>query len=172
MKFNHLAAAAAAMSLVAGQALAAEIKIPEGTEFSMRLEDTISSKTANTGDRFTVSLDDNVKLPDGTVLKAGYRGVGEIIEARKNGMLGKTGKLNVRLLYLKVGDERIRLRANKGVQGEHRTGAQVVTFVLIWPVAGFIKGKNIEINKGTMLTAFSDNDTVLAGPLTPPPAEM
>lgn len=171
MQFSTFAAVAAAMTLAAQPALA-EVKVPEGTEFPMRLEDVISSQSAQTGDRFTVSLDDDVKLADGTVLRAGYRGVGEIVEARKNGMLGKTGKLNVRLLYLKVGDERIRLRANKGVQGENRTGAQVVTVVLFWPVAGFIKGKNITIKKGTVLTAFSDNDTVLATPVPAPPPEV
>ena len=87
-------------------------------------------------------------------------------------MLGKTGKLNVRLNYLKVGDERIRLRASKSVQGAHNTGAQVVTVVLVGVFAGFIKGKNTEIPRGTMITAFADQDTTLATPLPPPPPEV
>ncbi len=87
-------------------------------------------------------------------------------------MLGKTGKLDVRLSYLKVGDQRIRLRAGKSAQGEHNTGAQVVTVVLVGVFAGFIKGKNTEIPKGTMFNAYSDDDVTLVSPVTPPPASL
>lgn len=122
-------------TLLASTSAFAQIKIPEGTEFPVRLEEAISSSAATEGDRFTIVLDDDVKLADGTVLRAGYRGVGEVVEARDNGMLGKNGKLNVRLSYLKVGDERIRLRATKGTKGETRVGATVVTVLLFWPSA-------------------------------------
>jgi hypothetical protein len=119
-----------------------------------------------------VSLVEDVKLSDGTVLKSGYRGVGEVVEARDNGMLGKTGKLNVRLVYLKVGDERVRLRASKAAQGEHRTGTQVVTFVFLGVFAGFIKGKNVSIPKGAQIMAYADEDKDLPTPLAAPPAEL
>lgn len=89
--FKRLVLMATAFSLTAGQSLGATVKVPEGTEFPMRLEETLSSKSANEGDRFTVSLVDDVKLSDGTVLRGGYRGVGEVVDARNSGMLGKTG---------------------------------------------------------------------------------
>jgi hypothetical protein len=138
----------------------------------MRLEQTLSSKHAVEGDRFTVSLDDDVRLPDGTILRAGYRGVGEIVDARKSGMLGKTGKLAIRLVYLRVGDERIKLRASRGAQGSHNTGVQVASLLLFWPALPFIKGKSTEIAKGTMITAFSDQDVVIEGPLPAPPPDV
>lgn len=169
MQLRQLAAATAAFSLAAAPVLAAETKVPEGTEFPMRLEETLSSKHAQEGDRFTVSLTEDVKLSDGTILRAGYRGVGEVIEARDNGMLGKTGKLNVRLSYLKVGDERIRLRAAKAAKGDNRTTTQVVTFVFVGVFAGFIKGKNVSIPKGSQIIAYADEDKVLQTPLPPPP---
>lgn len=168
----RLAAAAFLANFVAFAAVAAPVKIPEGTEFPLRLEESISSKTASEGDRFAVSLSEDVKLPDGTVLRAGYRGVGEIVEARENGMLGKTGKLNIRINYLRVGDERIKLRANKGAKGDNRTGTQVVSVLLLWPVAPFIKGKNTAIKKGAALMAFTDQDVTLEGPIPPPPPEV
>lgn len=151
---------------------AAQIKVPEGTEFSIRLEDAISSSSATEGDRFTISLDDDVKLPDGTVLRAGYRGVGEVVEARDNGMLNKNGKLNIRLVYLKVGEDRIRLRANRGTEGEARVGATVATVILFWPAAPFIKGKDVSIKKGTIMTAYSDMDAMLASPLASAPTAL
>ena len=168
MKMFNASALVAAFS-VACTPCFAEIKVPEGTELRMRLEEPLSSKTANQGDRFSVSLIEDVRLADGMVLKAGYRGVGEVTEARGNGMLGKAGKLNVTLNYLKVGDERIRLRANKAAKGDNRTGTQVVTFVFLGVFAGFIKGKDVSIPKGTQLTAYTDEEKVLQTPLAPPP---
>ena len=152
-------------------ALADQIKVPEGTEFPLRIEDSLSSKTAHDGDRFTVTLTDDVKLPDGMVLKAGYRGVGEVVHAEKSGMLGKTGKLDLRVSYLKVGEQRIRLRGSKGAEGKHNTGAQVVTVVLVGVFAAFIKGHNIDIPKGATFSAFVDQDLALDSPLAGPPPE-
>ena len=177
MKLQKIVALAAAWSLAAGVVFpgatdAATVRIPEGTEFTVRLEESISSKHAQDGDRFTISLDDDVKLADGTVLRAGYRGVGEVVDARKSGMLGKTGKLAIRLVYLKVGEERIKLRAQRGSQGSHNTGVQVASLLLLWPALPFIKGKNTSIPKGTMMTAFADVDTAFEAPLPPPPNEL
>lgn len=155
-----------------GLASADPVKVPEGTEFPLRLEDTISSKTAHEGDRFTVSLTDDVKLPDGTILRAGYRGTGEVVHAEKSGMLGKTGKLDLRLNYLKVGDDRIRLRGAKAAQGAHNTGAQVVTVVLVGVFAGFIKAHNTEIARGATFNAYADQDTTLDAPIAAPPKEL
>jgi hypothetical protein len=147
-----------------------KVKVLEGTEFPLRLEDSLSSKTAQVGDRFTVSLDDDIKLSDGTVLRAGYRGVGAVVAAQKNGAMGRTGKLSILINYLKVGDQRIRLRGTRAAEGDHRTGTQVATVILVGVFAGFVKGKNIEIIKGTRLNAFTDQDIVLDGPLPPPPS--
>src|SRR4051812_39771442 len=82
-----VAAALGFLALVFATSAFADIVVPEGTEFPVRLEEALSSSTAKEGDRFTVTLDDDVKLPDGTLLRAGYRGVGEVVEARDNGML-------------------------------------------------------------------------------------
>jgi hypothetical protein len=163
------AIATVSLALLTGAPALAETKIPEGTEFSVRIDEGLSSSSASEGDRFTITLEDDVKLADGTVLRAGYHGVGEVVEAQKNGMLAKAGKLNVRLVYLKVGDERIRLRANKGAEGEVRVGATVAAVILFWPVAPFIKGKDVSIKKGTVMRAYADQDAVLASPLAPPP---
>lgn len=168
--FGRAVVALACTALVAPNlAWAGTVKVPEGTEFPLRLDDKLSSKDTEEGDRFTVTLTEDVKLPDGAVLKAGYHGTGEVTDARKSGMLGKTGKLAVRVNYLKVGEQRIRLRASKGAQGNHNTGAQVVTFVILWPAAALIKGHNTEIKKGTVLNAYSDSDITLETPIEPPP---
>jgi len=166
-----IAAACAALILTPSLALAEPVKVPEGLDMPMRLEEKLSSQTSTEGDRFQVSLAEDVKLPDGTVLKAGYRGVGEVTHARKNGMLGRAGELNVRLLYLKVGDEKLRLRATKGAEGRGNVANQIVGVVLIGVFAAVIKGHSVDLAKGTSIAAFADQDMMLATPLAPPPPE-
>ncbi len=169
MKYVSAAAMIAASALFANAAQAA-VKVPEGTEFPMRLDDKLSSKTSAEGDRFTVTLAEDVKLPDGTLLKEGYKGVGEITKLEKNGMLGKSGEINVRLNYLKVGDSRIHLRASKGSEGKGNTG-NLVTAIVFGGVFGLlVKGHSAEIPKGATVTAFADEDTMLETPLAAPPS--
>jgi hypothetical protein len=171
MKLSAFAGLMAAALLVAGPGLA-QITAPEGTQFQVRLEDTISSRHAQEGDRFTFVLVQDVRLPDGTVLPAGYRGKGKVVDARGNGFLGRTGKLRIKLDYLKVGEVYIPLRAVKATRGDHRTGSQVVAAVLFWPVAPLIRGKSTQIQRGTELTAFADADVLLDAPVAPPPGDI
>jgi hypothetical protein len=170
LKLFHKAAIAALFAMSATSVGAQTIKVPEGTELVVSIDEKLSSESNHEGDRFSISLDEDVKLADGAILRAGYRGVGEVVEARDNGALGKNGKLNVRLVYLKVGDDRLKLRATKGTKGETRVGATVATVILFWPAAPFIRGKDVSISKGTIMTAFVDQDTNLAAPLPLPPS--
>ena len=62
-------------------------------------------------------------------------------------MMGKAGELNVRLNYLKVGDNKVKLRGSKGKEGEGKLGATVALTVLFGPIGLVKHGKNIEIKK-------------------------
>jgi hypothetical protein len=154
--------------IAATTALAAPVTIPEGTEFTIRIEDKLSSKTAAEGDRFTITLDDDVTLSNGTVLKSGYKGVGQVTSAKENGRMGKGGELNIRLEYLRVGDSRIRLRGSRGTDGADKTGTTIALTVLFGPLGLLKKGKNVEIQPGHILTAYADSDAQvdLAAPAT------
>jgi hypothetical protein len=152
-------------------AWAQTVKVPEGTDIPIRFDEKLSSKTNTEGDRFTITLVDEVKLPDGTVIPAGYRGVGEVTDAEKNGMLGKAGTLNVRFDYLKIGDVRLRLRGSKGSEGKGSVASVVALTVLFGPIGLIAKGHNVEVKKGQQMTVYVDQDTDLALPLAPPPKD-
>jgi hypothetical protein len=164
MKFASAVAVLAASALFANSAFAETIRVPEGTEFRMRLEDKLSSKTTVEGDRFTVTLVEDVALPGGVVLKSGYRGVGEVVNAEKSGRVGKKGQLNVRLNYVNIGGERIKLRASKGAEGSGNTGNMVAAIVFVGVFGLLVKGKSAEIPRGAQITAFSDADMDLPAP--------
>lgn len=163
------AAPAAAPAATAAPAAPKTIRIKEGTELPMRFEEKLSSATAVMGDRFSIGLSDDVPLGDGVMLRDGYRGVGEVTAADKRGFIGKAGELNVRLNYLRVGDQRIPLRASRGQEGKGAIGATVALTVLFGPLGLLKRGKDIEVQKGQEMTAFVDQDVDLVLPLAAAP---
>jgi cell division septation protein DedD len=82
-------------------------------------------------------------------------------------MMGKAGDLSIRLLYLRAGEEKLRLRANKGKEGDARVGSTIVLSVLFGPLGFLKKGKDAEIAQGYSMTAFIDEDTDLTIPDVP-----
>ncbi len=146
-----------------------QARFPEGLEIPLRLDEKISSKTSVTGDKFRISTSQAVTLSDGTIIPAGYAGIGEITSAQKSGALGKGGSLNVKYDYIKIGDVRLVLRGNKGNDGKGSVGS-VVALTALFGIGGlFVHGHNVELLPGQALTAFVDQDTNVALPLAPPP---
>jgi hypothetical protein len=137
------------------------LMLPEGTDVALAFDQDLSSKTAQDGDSVDFVLAEDVKVGDVVVAKAGCKAVGEVTNAKKSGMMGKAGELNIRLDYLKVGSVKVHLRGNKGKEGESGTGAAVALTVLFGPIGLIKHGKNIDIKKGTPLKVFVADDTNL-----------
>jgi hypothetical protein len=135
--------------------------LKEGTEVELKFSEALSSKTATEDDRVNLELSEDLKVGDVVVAKAGTKAVGSVTRAKKSGMLGKGGELNIRLEYLKVGDTRVRLRGNKGKEGESKTGTTIALTVLFGPIGLIKHGKNVEVKAGTPLKAFVDEDVQL-----------
>ncbi len=142
-----------------------KLVLQEGTEVDLKFAQDLSSKTAEEGDPVELTLAQDVKVGDVVVARAGCAAVGEVTHAKKAGMLGKGGELNIRLDYLKVGNTRVMLRGSKGREGNDSTGAAVALTVLFGPIGLIKHGKNIDIKQGTPLRAYVDSDT----PLLPAP---
>jgi hypothetical protein len=138
-----------------------KVLVKEGTEVRLKFSEPISSKTASIDDRVNLELADDLKVGSVVVAKAGAKGIGSITNAKKAGMLGKAGELNMRLEYVKVGDTRLRLRASKVKEGEGKEGTAIALSVLFGPIGLIKHGKEVEIKAGTPITAFVDEDTWL-----------
>lgn len=143
------------------------IKIPEGTEVRIEIDDPLSSKTSSAGDMFGFRTTEEIRLADGTVLPEGYEGRGEVTDVEKKGMLGKAGHLNIRLDYLKVGDVHVHLRRSTGVEGKSGVGTTIALSLIVSPLFLMHHGAEAVIAKGQAMTAFVDEDTQIANP---PPA--
>ena len=155
-----LAAAAQDTAATAGaQATqSAKLVLKEGTDVKLKFADALTSKTAVEGDPVNLLLDEDMKVGDLTVVKAGAKAVGTITNSKKAGMMGKAGELNMRLEYLVVNDSRMKIRGTKGREGEGKEGTAVALTVLFGPIGLIKHGKNVEIKPGTPLLAYVDQD--------------
>jgi hypothetical protein len=136
--------------------------LKEGTEVPLVFSADLNSKTAVDDDTVNMTLADDLKVGDVVVVKKGAPAVATVTNAHKAGMMGKPGELSIRLEYVKSDDQRLRLRGNKGKEGEGKVGATVALTVLFGPIGLIKHGKNVDIPEGTPLTAYVDQDYTLA----------
>jgi hypothetical protein len=154
---------AAAVSALPAQPPAVEkIILREGSDVPLKFAQDVSSKTAIDDDPVYLVLDQDLKVGEVVVIKAGAKAVGTISHAKKAGMMGKAGELNMRLEYLLAGDTRVKLRGSKGKEGEGKEGATVALTVLFGPIGLIKHGKNVEVKTGTPLLAYLDEPYTLA----------
>jgi hypothetical protein len=141
----------------------ARLILKDGTDVQLKFAQDLTSKTAAEGDPVSLVLDQDLKLGDVVVIKAGAKAVGTITHSKKAGMMGKAGELNMRLEYLIAGDGRVKLRGSKGKEGEGKEGATVALTVLFGPIGLIKHGKNVEIKSGTPLLAYLDENYPIPG---------
>lgn len=138
---------------------AEEITIPDGTEITVVTTEEISSKTAVEGDPLTFKVDEDIKINGRTVIAKGALVKGVVSNAKKSGRLGKAGALSIRIeSTTTVDDQKIRLRASKGNEGDDKTGTTVALVVLFGPLGFLKKGKNAKIKEGTKIKAYTDEE--------------
>ncbi len=145
----------------AGGAPGEKVVLREGTDVKLKFAQEVSSKTASEGDPVNFVLDEDLKVGNVLVAKAGTKAVGTVTNAKKAGMMGKGGELNVRLEHLKVGDTKVRLRGTKGKEGDSKTGTAVALTVLFGPIGLIKHGKEIVVKEGAPLAAYVDDDASL-----------
>jgi hypothetical protein len=132
--------------------------LKEGADVQLKFAQDVTSKTATVGDPVNLVLDQDLKLGDVAVAKAGAKAVGTISHSKKAGMMGRAGELNMRLEYLLLDDGRLKLRGSKGREGEGKEGAAVALTVLFGPIGLIKHGKNVEIKQGTPLAVYTDEN--------------
>ena len=111
-----------------------QVLLREGTEVKLKLQDKVSSKRAVEGDLVHLTLDQDLKVGDFVVAKAGAAAFGTISRATRSGSLGRPGDLAIRLEYLQVGGSRVALRGSRGNQGKGKEGTAVVLTILLGPL--------------------------------------
>jgi hypothetical protein len=135
-----------------------QVVLREGTEVKLKFNDSISSKTAALDDPVAMTVTDPVLVDGRTVIHPGTHAVAYLSKVQHSGMLGKPGKLSIRLDSLKDSGTKVHLRGTKAREGDGKVGTTVVLTVLFGPIGLIKHGKNIEIGAGSPLTAYVSDD--------------
>jgi hypothetical protein len=141
-----------------------------GTEVPLVMAESITTngKKLRIGQRVRLTVGSDVRLGTSVVIPSGSPAEAEITDVRNKGMWGKSGRIEARVLNVRVGDRLIRLSGSfddKGVTGT----AGVVAAVALIPVAGFfVTGTSANIPSGSGVKAFLDEDLRIAAPAPVP----
>lgn len=144
-----------------------QLIIPSGTKVTCRLDQTISSATAQEGQGVNLSVTEDVRINDVVVIKQGATVFGAITMAQEKRRMGRAGKLDFSIDKVRAADgEFIPLRytpykkngEGKGVTTGVLTAGAAIVF---WPAAPLfllMKGKDVTIQKGITIDVFTDAD--------------
>jgi hypothetical protein len=76
-----------------------KLVLKEGADVNLKFAQDLSSKTVADDDPVSLVLDQDIKIGEVVVVKAGAKAVGTITHAKKAGMMGKAGVLNTTAGY-------------------------------------------------------------------------
>lgn len=166
MKMAKLAIAILALSaLCLGQ-----VKLDEGTPVRVRLEQTLSSATAEKGQTVDFTVSDDVKVGNLVVIAQGAPASGEITEAQPKRRMGRAGKLDFSIDRVKAVDGSwipLRYSPEKRTGSSNATSTGIIAgglVVALGPVGALMllrHGKDVEVSRGTSYTVFTDQSHAL-----------
>jgi hypothetical protein len=140
--------------------------LEDGTPVRIRINRSISSADAHTGDTVDFDVIDDITVNGTLVIARGSLAFATVTEAQAKRRMARGGKLDINIDYVKlVNSDRAPLRAVKDMNGGGHTGAMVggmvATSIVFFPAAPFflfMHGKDISIPKGTEVTAYVSGD--------------
>lgn len=127
------------------------VTVPALTPVLIRLEDEVTSNKNKPGDRFHITVAEDVRIGDVVVIPAGSQGQGEVIHAAKPKMGGAAGELILAARFVHVGDVDVRLRSFAlGVAGADHSGGALATAFVAGPFAMFVHGGQVIVPRDTL----------------------
>src|SRR5215831_9985046 len=93
-----------ALLLLSAFACSAQSVLPEGTKLRVRLDQNISSATAEEGQTVELSVTDAIEVDGTVVIAEGARVTGTVTEAHEKRRLGRSGKLDFSIDRVKTVD--------------------------------------------------------------------
>ena len=140
-----------------------KVLLPRGTAVPFVIASDVSSRTAEVGDKISLTLAEDLTAGDVVVARKGTPAVATVTEVDKTGMAGAPGEVFFQVDSLQAGTVLIKLRGAAAKEGQDKVGkAFGLMFVPVVPVGVFVHGKDAEIKQSASFTAFVDADTLLS----------
>lgn len=152
--------------------------VPRDTLVRLMVLNEVNSRNARPGDRFVLRVDENVAINGTIVIPVGSKALGEVIDVRENGAVGKAGKIGARLLFVEAAGGQIPLTGedqSKGAKGGSRVAMAVMGFGLL---GLFAEGSQGKLKAGHIFNGYLAEDllfdpassTIIATDTVVPPA--
>lgn len=143
--------------------------LQDGTPIFLRLVRNVSSADAHVGDSVDFEVLEDVAVNGFLVIPKGSVAVGTVTEVQSKRRLGRAGKLEIVLDYVRLADtDKAAIRAVKDAKGGSHvfgmTAGIVATGLLFFPVAPLfllVRGNDITVPKGAALAAYVNGDVRL-----------
>jgi len=156
--------------LTAGMAMA-QVIVPDGAKIRVRLEENLSSETAELGQTVDFAVTQEVHVGDAIVIANGARATGSIVKVEPRRRIGRAGQIDFTIERVMLVDGNW-LNVRYTPQKNHGKGNGVATGVLtaglavvFWPAAPIgllIKGHEATVIKGRTYEVFSDDSVLVA----------
>ena len=147
----------AAQPVVAAQtgaplpSIVAEKTLPANTQITVRMNDELSSKKNREGDTFYMSVTNDVMVDGYVAIPRGSRAVGTITWMTKKGAFGKSGKMDISINAIEVGESRVPVVGTFRQEGKGNTAATVGAVVAVGVFSAFVTGHSAVIPQGREL---------------------
>ncbi len=136
------------------------VYIPKGTTIPLELVDPIGSKKSKTGNTFRLKVQENLLINDVVVIAKGTEVVGQITNARKNGLFGRKGRLEFVIPHVETVNG-IEVPVHGTVEGKGKSDGGAVAVAALATVVGglFMKGTNVYYEPGQIFEVTVADDT-------------
>jgi hypothetical protein len=108
---------------------AAAITVPAGTPITVRLQNSVSSASSNSGDRFDAVLDAPLIVNGKTIAPAGANVIGKVVAAKSSGHLKDPGMIQLALSSLTIDGKEVPVTSSsviaRGTSHEKRNWAMI-----------------------------------------------
>ena len=165
----------AAVLLMAGSALAQPpLILREGTDIRVATRDDISSRHVREGDAVAMIVAEPVVVDGVTVIAAGTPAIGEVTNRRGNGLLGRSGKLEISVREIETDGRSVPVRGSRDSRGTSGAPGVVGAAILFLPLGLLVHGQEAKIRAGTTVDVYVDHDVpvVMAEGGSPPEQPM
>lgn len=158
---------------VANTASAQNLILPEGMAIPLETRQDMSSKSAHAGDPVELAVAKSITIGGVTVIPAGSPAVGEVVRVRDNGLLGRSGKLDIKVSMIKAGGLDVPVRGERNAKGRSGTLGAVGAGILFLPLAVIVRGRDVKLPAGTAFEVYVDREITIpvAAPVTAAPPE-
>jgi hypothetical protein len=127
------------------------LTLTAGTPITLAVAQEANSSTHRAGDAIQLTVLNDVRIGDTTVIPRGTPAVGEITWRTGKGAFGKSGKLEFSLRHIDLGGQRIPVSGDYRQEGEGNTIATGVAILAVGVFAGFVTGKRARLPVGREL---------------------